>query len=148
MGYFRNFVLREFTRSDVAKARGIENTPDFEEVDHLKELVTDFVQPLRTAWGRPLVISSGYRCKELNTAVGGVYNSAHMRGYAADIQVVGDMSLFYEFVGFVTDWVKRERVMFDQLIVEESDGGKVKWLHVGLRSQTGSQRREIKAIVK
>ena len=145
MSKFPNFTLAEFIKSDTAKKRGIDNTPDFEEVEHLEELVERFIQPLRNAYGKPIIISSGYRCEKLNRAVGGVSNSVHMKGYAADLQISGNIAKFNEFVEFVKNWVKNKGILFDQLLIENS--GKTYWLHVGFRSNNGAQRRQVKTIV-
>lgn len=140
---FSNFSLSELIRSDTADARGIDNTPNFIEVGHLHELASEFLQPLRNAWGKPIIISSGYRCKALNSVLPGASpTSVHMNGYAADMQVAGNMAEFDRFVEFTIDWVKKYHIKFDQLLIESK--GNVKWLHVGLRSNSGSQRGEIK----
>jgi len=145
MSRFPNFTLSEFVKSDTAKRRGIDNTPDFEEVEHLEELVEKFIQPLRIAYGKPIIVSSGYRCEKLNKAVGGVTSSVHMRGWAADLQISGNIAKFNEFTEFVKKWVREKNIQFDQLITENK--GKTYWLHVGLRSNNGCQRRQIKTIV-
>lgn len=79
-----HFRLIEFTRSGVATDKGIDNTPGKEEVDALRALCENILEPLRHRFGA-IYISSGYRCRRLNNAVGGVMNSQHMRGEAADI---------------------------------------------------------------
>lgn len=137
MGKFKYFELNEFIRSDTAKQRGIDNTPSFEIVDHIEELIAKILEPLREAYGKPITISSGYRCPKLNQAVGGVATSAHKVGYAADIKVKDIENLF----NFVTEWVKANGIMFDQIFIETK--GSSKWLHVGFKNQNGLQRRMI-----
>lgn len=137
MAKFKHFELDEFIKSEQAKKRGIDNTPTFEIIDHLEELITKILEPLREAYGKPLTVSSGFRCPKLNQAVGGVATSAHKTGYAADIQVKNVEDLF----NFVTEWVKARGVMFDQIFIETK--GSLKWLHVGLKNQNGLQRRMI-----
>lgn len=141
MGKFLNFELAEFLKSDTAKRNGIDNYPSFEVVEHLSELIEKFVQPLRTAYGKPIIISSGYRCEKLNKAVGGSATSVHMKGWAADMQISGNMKQFQAFVDFATTWARNNRIPFDQLLIENS--GKEYWLHVGLKSNNGAQRRQI-----
>lgn len=81
-----NFSFSEFERSDTAKKRGIINVISTAKVrDSIVELVNTVLQPLRTAVGVPMPVNSGYRCPELNAAVGGVPTSQHMKGEAADI---------------------------------------------------------------
>lgn len=137
---FPNFKLSEFIDSDTALIRKIKNVPDFGQVENLKELVSTILQPLRSAWGRPITVTSGYRCPELNKAVGGVLTSAHMRGEAADLQT----ERFAEFVLFTEDFLKANNIAFDQMLIEKS--GRTQWLHISLRSLDGKQRREIKSL--
>ena len=89
-----NFYLHEFTRSQAAARHGIDISvaPDSEEFSHLKYLCSVALQPARDALG-PIFISSGYRPKELNRAIGGSATSAHVHGCAADISVVGHSPL-------------------------------------------------------
>ena len=142
---YANFALSEFIKSDTATQRGIDNTPDFDEVGNLEELIGTILQPLREAWGKPLIISSGYRCEELNKSVGGVMNSAHLYGNAADVQVASSKD-FDEFVEFAEDWLRKNKVKFDQSIRESSKD--VYWWHIGLRNSKGEQRMQFKAIKK
>ncbi|MCD7803098.1 MAG: D-Ala-D-Ala carboxypeptidase family metallohydrolase, partial [Clostridiales bacterium] len=65
------FTIEELTKSDTATRRGIDNTPTAEAVRNLTTLVDKVLDPLRSAWGGPIVVNSGYRCKALNEAVGG-----------------------------------------------------------------------------
>ncbi len=84
-----HFTLQEMTFSDTAVRKGIDNTPTPEVIENLKALCINVLEPLREAIGRPIRITSGYRSAKLNKAIGGVPNSAHQRGEAADIQVYG-----------------------------------------------------------
>ena len=82
----KNFSYREFEASDKADEKGICNViTNFEVRDAIKALVDTVLQPLRDAWGKPLHINSGYRCPELNRAVGGKPTSQHLSGQAADV---------------------------------------------------------------
>lgn len=137
MQKYQYFELTEFLKSEEALNRRIDNSPTFEIVDHLEELISKLLEPMRKAYGKPLTISSGYRCPKLNQAVGGVPTSAHKTGYAADIQVKNVEDLF----NFVTEWVKAKGIMFDQIFIETK--GSSKWLHVGFKNQNGLQRRMI-----
>lgn len=139
---FRNFELSEFLDSDTAKARGITNIPTFADVAHLSELCETFLQPLRDAWGSGINVTSGYRSAALNKAVGGSDTSVHMIGYAADLSPSNGR--FEDFCKFVRAWVAKYQIKFDQILIESQ--GCVKWLHIGLRSNGGLQRRQIKFI--
>lgn len=82
----KDFSYREFERSEVAEAKHICNViTSFEVRDSILSLTENVLQPLRDAWGKPLKVNSGYRCKALNAAVGGVPTSQHVKGEAADI---------------------------------------------------------------
>ena len=78
------------TRSLTARNRGIDNTPDEQCSANLEALCQQILQPIRDAWGAPIIVSSGYRCPALNKAVGGAAQSDHMYGCAADIKTVVD----------------------------------------------------------
>lgn len=136
MSKYPNFTLSEFIESSTAKWRMIDNTPDFDIVEHLDELVGTILQPLRRAWGKPLTVSSGYRCPALNRAVGGVSNSAHLYGYAADITTTGDLDTFIEFA---ERWMKAQGVKWDQSINESNKKGS-HWWHIAIRGAGGVQR--------
>lgn len=145
MNKFRYFELDEFLSSDKAKARRIDNYPTFEVVDHLAALVMTILDPLRAAWGSGLNVTSGYRCRALNAAVGGANTSAHLRGYAADI--VPANGRIDEFMKFAEDWLRRTNTPFDQSICEKDSRGR-RWWHIGLFSSTGTQRRQYLSLTK
>ena len=136
MADFKYFTLKELCDSDVAKARRIDNFPSFTVVENLMELTKNILEPLRAAWGSSIICSSGYRCDALNRAVGGVSTSAHRIGYAADL-FPGNGKID-EFGKFVKDWLVKNHIKFDQVLFERQD--KKRWVHISLRSTTGSQR--------
>ena len=80
-----HFTLEELTRSVTARNRSIDNTPSKSELANLRLLAETVLEPLREAFGRPITVSSGFRCPELNKAVGGARTSQHLLGQAADI---------------------------------------------------------------
>ncbi len=130
------FTIEELCRSNTAKAKGIDNTPNKEHKEHLVELIENILDPLREAWGSAIIVSSGYRSPALNKAVGGSSTSAHCRGYAADISPAnGKMT---EFKAFVKKWLKDKN--FDQYINEFK--GKSQWVHVGYKNLNGNQRKQ------
>lgn len=140
MSSYKYFTLAEFLRSDTAKKKNIDNTPSWDVVEHLGELVEKILDPLRAAYGMPIRVSSGYRCEKLNKAVGGAATSVHMLGYAADLQVSGS---FNKFRDFVVEWVKKTGVKFDQILLESDKKKGSKWIHVGLYNNSGQQRGQI-----
>ena len=125
----KNFTWSEFTKSDTAKRLHINNAITSWEVrDNIKALVEDVLQPLRDAWGGPLFINSGYRCLELNKAVGGVPTSQHVLGQAADVGVTDPYAL--------AQLVKRMRLDVDQVILYPD------FLHISYRKD-GCNRGQI-----
>ena len=119
---WKYFTLDELIHSDTADRLGIDNSPTSEAISNLNDLVTNVLDNLRDGWGRPIIVTSGYRCKELNAAVGGARNSQHLKGQAADI--VSDD--FEAFRRFVRRWCKDND--FDQCIFEHS--GCKGWIHI------------------
>ena len=96
MKYFR---LSEFTRSTTAQHLGIDNTPSEEAVKNLSHLVWNVLDPLRERWGSAIIVNSGFRCEELNKAVGGAKASYHRLGMAADIRPRnGRLAELYELI--------------------------------------------------
>ncbi len=89
MKKIKYFKLAEFINSPTANRLGIDNTPSFDVVDNLNRLA-DYLDGIRAKLGKPILVSSGYRCPMLNKAVGGVANSQHLKGLAADL-VCADM---------------------------------------------------------
>lgn len=137
----KNFSYSEFTESSTAKAMGINNnlpTPAVKAA--VKELAEKILQPLRDAYGKGIRITSGYRCPALNKAVGGSATSAHLTGYAADLQPMdGDIAMFTKFA---VEWLKRTGTAFDQCIIERSTRTGARWLHIGLKGPGGKQRKQ------
>ena len=80
-----HFLLSEFTQSTTAELLGIDNTPDSTALHNIELLCRYVLEPIRQAFGQPIVVNSGYRCRELNIAVGGAKRSFHLSGRAADI---------------------------------------------------------------
>lgn len=85
-----HFTISEFVKSETAKRLGIDNTPSREVINNLKFGTTYILEPLRLMYGKPIIINSGYRCEKLNRAVGGVSNSYHLAGKAADIKLASN----------------------------------------------------------
>ena len=124
------FTIKELVRSDTARRLGIDNTPPADAVRALHELVDHVLDPLRKAWGGPIRVNSGYRCPELNMAVGGSPNSQHQRGEAADI-TVGSPTRNRRLLALI----KRLNLPVDQCIDEKG----CRWIHVSHRA--GHNRR-------
>ena len=134
-----NFTLGEMVASDTAKKAGIDNTPTLLAISHLEELCVNLLQPIREAWGKPIKVTSGYRCYRLNRLVGGSPTSAHPLGWAADIRPASGS--YDEFEKFVINFLKNSDLVWDQAIRETS--GRSKWLHIGFKNGAGKQRKQI-----
>lgn len=117
------FSFQEFERSETATRYAIDNSMPETAKANVAVLVDRVLDPLREAWGRPIYVNSGYRCPELNKAVGGSKTSHHMRGMAADISTgnyVDNAKLF--------QLIQTLKLPFTQLIDESNFA----WVHVSL----------------
>jgi len=132
----RNFTLEELTASSTAKQKGIKNVPGTQEVACLTALAQNVLQPLRDWWGKPITIGSGYRCPELNKAVGGVQNSQHMKGQAVDLCIDGDMAKGRKWFEYI-----KSHLTFDQVIFEHNAKGTY-WVHVSF-DPFGCNRKQV-----
>ena len=135
------FKESEFTYSTTARKHNIDNTPTEEAKKNINTLM-EFLDGVREAWGSPIIVSSGYRCEELNNKVGGSKNSGHKYGWAGDL--IPSNNKKREFFEFFKEYVKDKS--FDELILEKS--GKSIWIHFSLYSYQGKQRKKIKEIEK
>lgn len=130
-----NFTLADLTRSQTATEQGINNMPNPTEIEHLRLLCQQILQPTWNALG-PLLITSGYRSPTLNAAVGGVSNSDHLTGYAADV-VPADPTKFS--TRRIAEWIVKN-VPFDQVILEFGTEQNPDWIHV---SASPMNRRQV-----
>ena len=129
------FKVAEMLKSETADKNKIQNTPSAEIKQNIEKLL-EVLDGLREFYGKPIKITSGFRCAELNKLVGGSPTSAHVIGYAADLQPIGDT--FENFKASVLKWLKKSRVKFDQCILERSKS--TQWVHFGLYNRKGQQR--------
>ena len=119
------FSIQELTASATSLREGIDNRPSKCAYHLLYVLVDQLLDPIREAWGEPIVVSSGYRCKELNTLVGGVKNSHHLLGCAADI-IAGNKADHRRLFKLIQQMQREGMIRFTQLIWE-GDG---RWIHI------------------
>jgi len=131
--------LAEVTRSESAKRKGISNMPTAEHIANFKVLAEKIFEPIRTNFRCPIIISSGYRSKELNAAIGGSASSQHCSGEAIDIDMDGTPHGVTNRMVF--DYIK-DNLVFDQLIYEFGDAQNPDWVHVSYET-TGNQRKQI-----
>lgn len=125
-----NFTLGELINSDMAERKGIDNNPPDHLIQKLKRLSTELLEPIRTYYGKPFRPNSGYRCDELNKAIGGSSKSQHCKAEAVDIEIAGISN--YD----LAVWVKNN-LEYDQVILEcyrqgEPNSG---WVHISLKEE-------------
>lgn len=127
-----HFTLEELLVSETAARKGIDNTPTDEIVVNLKRLA-ERLESVRAIFNMPIIITSGYRCPELNAAVGGAANSAHLTGRAADFIIPGAGSPLH----IAQRITKYPAVVYDQLINEYDS-----WVHFGIEPSGVDARRQ------
>ena len=130
-----NFTLKELTKSQTATRKGIHNEPSTEHVENLIHLAKNILQPVREHFGKPVIISSGYRSPELCEAIGSSAKSQHAKGEAADFEIGGVDNK--ELAAWIAD-----NCDFDQLILEFYDGVDPNsgWIHCS--STKGKSRKQ------
>ena len=119
-----NFTLDELVKSQTAVRKDINNMPNPDQIENLKALAANILQPVRSNFDRPLIISAGFRCAELCIAIGSSINSQHAKGEAADFEIWGTSN------EELATWIKSE-LEFDQLILEfwSEDNPNSGWVH-------------------
>lgn len=125
-----NFKISELIHSDFAVKNNINNMPDINSLDNLFELICYCLQPIRDKIKKPMIITSGYRDNQVNRLCGGVSNSQHTKGQAADFIINGMKPA--EIVNFI----KNNGFEFDQLINEYD-----KWVHISYSK--GKNRKQV-----
>ena len=119
----KNFTLEEMLVSNFKK---IDNSPTNEIISKLEDLCTSIIQPIRDKWGA-LSVTSGFRCRELNVAVGGSNTSQHCFGEAVDfIPVNADVDEVFKWI------VKESNLNFGQCINEQVSRNNTHWIHISL----------------
>ena len=123
MNLTRNFSLQELIKSDTAIRKGIDNNPNADQIEKLKKLCENVLQPVRDHFGR-VKVTSGFRSPELCVAIGSSINSQHAKAEAADFEVLGVDN------AEVADWVYKN-CQTDQLILEFYTPGEPQsgWIH-------------------
>ena len=119
----RNFSLQELIKSDTAIRKGIDNNPNADQIEKLKALCENILQPVRDHFGR-VKVTSGYRSPELCSAIGSSVNSQHAKAEAADFECIGVDN------AELADWI-HTNLEYDQLILEFYTPGEPNsgWIH-------------------
>lgn len=145
MNLSEHLSLKEVITSDTAKRLGISNQPTPEHLNNLKLVAEKIFEPIRNHFDKPIKVSSGYRSKELNSAIpGSSLTSQHCSGEALDLDQ-DDMptgvtnKMVFEYI--------KNNLNFDQLIWEFGSDSNPDWVHVSYES-TGKQRKQILKAVR
>lgn len=138
MNLTQHFTLEELSHSDYAEAHGIKNYPGQQAQQNLMMLCVLILEPLRTAIGQPILINSGYRCKQVNMGVGGVATSHHLLGLAADINFDNETQLNAMIRAL------HNNKHLDLALIERSKSSR--WLHVQLPLTNHIPRHKISTI--
>lgn len=125
--FTKNFSYDELIASSTAKRLGLDNTPSEEEKEKLRQLAEDILQPIRDAWKSPIIVNSAFRSEAVNKAVGGVKNSQHRLGEAADI-TIGGKERNRKLFNFIYKLINQGKIKVGQLIDEYN----YSWIHVSL----------------
>jgi Uncharacterized protein conserved in bacteria len=136
--FTKNFSYDELIASATAKRLGLDNTPTPEEKEKLRKLAQEILQPIRDAWRSPIIVNSAYRSEAVNKAVGGVKNSQHRLGEAADI-TIGGKERNKKLFNFIYKLISTGKIKVGQLIDEYN----YSWIHVSLPRSNGKPNNQI-----
>jgi len=130
-----NFSVIEFTKSQTAERKGIQNNPNEIHTIAMVELCLNVLERVRSAFGKPVTINSGYRSPALCEAIGSKSTSQHCDGEAADIEIYGVSN--YDLAKYI-----EKNLNFDQLILECWDGIEPNsgWVHVSYVNENANRK--------
>lgn len=128
------FKFTELIKSDIATKNGIDNYPKSAEIISNIFDVIIVMDKVRTLWKEQIIVTSGYRCDELNELVGGAENSGHKYGNAADLITTNGRTA--ELFEFMKQFLKDNNIQFDELILEDG------WIHFSLKSWKNEHRKK------
>lgn len=124
--------MKYFTLEEMCVTKtGITNIPSWQAVENLKALVNNVLDPVRESWGKPIIVTSGFRCKDVNDKVGGSKNSQHTKGQAADLDI-GTQEQNKELFDFIC----KSGITFDQLLLENRG----QWIHISYNINKNRQQ--------
>lgn len=120
------FTFKEMIVTDT----GLENTPNWNQIDNIKRLIIDLLDPIREKWNKPIKVNSCFRSESVNSAVNGARNSQHKTGEAADITTgsPADNKRLFEMIA-------SSGLAYDQLIDEKN----YQWIHISLSTRNRQQ---------
>jgi len=136
----KHISYKEGTYSNTAMRKGIDNTPNDEQLENMKLVADKVFEPLRKWVSGPIKINSFFRCPELNKAIGGSSKSQHCKGQAIDIDdtfgVISNADMYYYI---------KNHLDFDQMIWEFGDDNNPNWVHISYVSEKENRNRCLKA---
>ena len=136
----KHISYKEGTYSQTALRRGLDNTPNEEQLKCMKEVAENLFEPLREWVGGPIKINSFFRGEPVNTAIGGSATSQHCKGQAMDIDDTFGKATNAEMY----HWIK-ENLDFDQMIWEFGDDDNPNWIHISYVSPEENRNRCLRA---
>ena len=150
----KNFKLKEFTCSATATRLGICNEPPQSVISNLQRLCQEVLQPIRDRYGKSIIVSSGYRSRQLNTAIGGFQNSDHMYGCAADIKASPPTPPpFGRGVNILTSQQRANKELFDLILGMIKNGDltvkqlidekNYSWIHISFQDGRTSKINQV-----
>lgn len=126
----KHFKLSEFTYSDTAIKKKLDNTPTDKEIENLKKLCEKVLEPIRLKWGGAIKVTSGYRSEIVNKAVNGSKTSAHLYGCAADIRST-DRTKNLDLWNLIRRMIDKGEIETDHIIWEKGKSIP-QWIHVAI----------------
>ena len=143
MNLTENVSLKELTKSESATRFGILNEPTEEALSNLQKLATHILQPVRDHFGKPLIITSGYRSPELCLKIGSTTTSQHTKGQAADFEIGGIANKD------LSDWI-HQNLDYDQLILEfwKPEDANSGWVHCSYKGEGLNRKQYLRAFTE
>ena len=143
MNLTENVSLKELTKSESATRFGISNEPTEEALSNLQKLATHILQPVRDHFGKPLIITSGYRSPELCVKIGSTTTSQHTKGQASDFEIGGIANKD------LSDWI-HQNLDYDQLILEfwKPEDANSGWVHCSYKGEGQNRKQYLRAITE
>jgi hypothetical protein len=143
MNLTENISLKELTKSESATRFGISNEPTEEALSNLQKLATHILQPVRDHFGKPLIITSGYRSPELCLKIGSTTTSQHTKGQASDFEIGGIANKD------LSDWI-HQNLDYDQLILEfwKPEDANSGWVHCSYKGEGQNRKQYLRAFTE
>jgi len=143
MNLTENVSLKELTKSESATRFGISNEPTEEALSNLQKLATHILQPIRDHFGKPLIITSGYRSPELCLKIGSTTTSQHTKGQASDFEIGGIANKD------LSDWI-HQNLDYDQLILEfwKPEDANSGWVHCSYKGEGQNRKQYLRAFTE